>query len=592
MIGTESRAQSTVRTPAQELLAKRDAESLATLALWLTDDTPAGSRRSAAAAIAESPPVPPELVVPLATAIARAPDSELPDLMSAARWYGDRTLVGAVIDLVRRDSVTIRSMAMATLRTQTGDAVDTENPVDWIEWWNRSRSGTDGAWWRMIAMNRAMATRTTQMRQTSMESRLRRLFLDIQPRLTDEERSGFIADLMNAPDRADQSMGLELAERALLNARSLGPAEVKGAAHLLRNPNLDIRARAAALLDRSDPSTFRDEVRGALRTEADPEIAASLLRLVGRSGACEAELDVLRWLREGSGPAYAAALDSAAALLAAGCFTQPDDRDEIARHAVAIMLRPGLAQAGPSVARICALLNLTWALRQLLASPIEEVARIAAEALANDPSSTDMIVDAARSRPSLFSFAANALARSRANTEGMSILVSLPGDEAARIAGVATMARAMPTGELARSIELMKNPEMRVAAAEQGLLAYGPGGPEGASGIALRLALADALIELGRAPGALAVLESPALPPGEADARRCTVLVWLGRLDDAQKITDAGLSAWMAGLEKSAGLPHARDAARIIETLFAAELTDAQRARIQEIADPVISDSP
>jgi hypothetical protein len=170
----------------------------------------------------------------------------------------------------------------------------------------------------------------------------------------------------------------------------------------------------------------------------------------------------------------------------------------------------------------------------------------------------------------------------------MTTLMSLPADDESRIAGVATLARAMTCEELVRSLGSIRSAEARVAAAEQGLSAAA----DEPACDALRMGLADALIELGRAPAALAVLESPRVPPDLSAARRCMVLVWLGRLDEAQTVAGAGVDAWLAGLERSVGLPHAREAARLIEATFADELTPEQRARITEIADPVAVQGP
>lgn len=589
-VPAESTGQSLAET-ARTLLAQRDADALARLATGLADDHPPGFRVAIAQMLADVPPVPPEIAPALATAIQASSPADLPVLLSAARWTGDRAVVGAVVDLLRRESPALRAQAMSTLRTQTGDAVVTDDPAGWIDWWNRARTGTDGAWWRMIAINRAAANRAVASRLSATEQRMRRLFLEAQAKLSEEQRSAFVAELLASTDARDQAMGLDFAERALLNARTLGAAEVRGAATILQSPNVEVRGRAAALLDRTDPPSLGPEVRTALRAESVPEVAASLLRLIGRRGWCDAEQDVLRWLRKGPGPAYAAALDAGAALLENGCFKTLVDRDELSQHALATVLGPGLTLASPAVAKICAELEITWALRQLLASPVEEVARIAAEALTTDAASVDLIVAAARSREGLFGAAASTIAAHDATVEGMATLVSLPADDATQAAGVGLVARAMDPGDLLVALAAMPTPELRIASLEPVLAAIPLETPPNPVWTRLRMALADALIELARPEGALAAL-GPATEAARATASvRCMLLVWLGRLDEAVVIPDATVEDWMAGFERSHTSPHAAETARMMESTFAADLTPEMRSRIDALlADAAATD--
>jgi hypothetical protein len=570
----------------RELLARRDADALARLVTGLVEDSPVGMRVAIARSLSEAPPVPMELAPALASAVASASAEDLPAVLSAARWTGDRAVVGAVVELLRREGSGVRASAMATLRVQTGDAVTSDDPAAWTDWWNRARGGTDGAWWRMIATNQRVSNHALSTRLASLDQRLRRLFLEAQARLSEEQRAAFVSDLLGSPDPRDQALGLDFAERALLNARALGVSEVRGAATILSSENVELRGRAAALLDRSDPPSIGPEVRAALRAETTPEVAASLLRLVGRRGWCDAEQDVLRWLRRGPGPAYAAGLDAGAALLESGCFRTPEDRDELAQHAMAMVLSPGLAHASPAVARICGSLGVTWALRQLLASPIEEVARIAAESLTSDAGSVDLIVSAARTRATLFGAAALALSHHRPTVGGVATLVSLPAEEAALAQGIGTLARALAPEELVRALGTLESPDLRIAAIEPVLTAAPPEAPAAEVWTRLRVALADALIELGRPEAALTILESDAMPSDASASRRCMVLVWLGRLDDALTVPGAGVADWMAGLERSAQSPHAREAVRLMEDVFAGDITDEMRTRIASLLGP------
>lgn len=573
----------TLADTARTLLAQRDADALARLATGLADDHPPGFRVAIAQTLSDMPPVPPEIAPALATAIQASGPGDLPVLLSAARWTGDRAVVGAVVELLRRDSPALRASAMSTLRTQTGDAVVTEDPAGWIDWWNRARTGTDGAWWRMIAINRAAANRAVASRLSATEQRMRRLFLEAQAKLSEEQRSAFVAELLASTDARDQAMGLDFAERALLNARTLGAAEVRGAATILQSPNVEVRGRAAALLDRSDPPSLGPEVRTALRAESVPEVAAALLRLVGRRGWCDAEQDVLRWLRKGPGPAYAAALDAGAALLENGCFKTVVDRDELAQHALATVLGPGLTLASPAVARICAELEITWALRQLLASPVEEVARISAESLTTDAASTDLIVAAARSREGLFGAAAAAIAAHDPTAEGMATLVSLPADDAASAVGVGLVARAMNPSDLIGALSELPTPELRIAALEPALASIPGESPPDPVWTRLRMALADALIELARPEAALTALGTATNASAATESRRCMLLVWLGRLDEALVISSATVEDWMAGFERSHASPHAAVTARTMESTFAADLTPEMQERINAL---------
>lgn len=581
-----ARAQTATLAPARVeeargLLARLDAEALARLTSALADDQPEGARIATAAALAESPPVPAELCAALADAVLRAKPEDLAAVLGAARNTGDRVVVGAVIELLRRESPTVRASAMVTLRAMTGEAVTTDDPAGWFEWWNRSRSVTDGAWWRMIATNRGAMNRAMTARLGSAEQRLRRLFLEAQGRLTEEQRSAFVSELLSSSDARDQAMGLEFAERAILNARTLGASEVKGAATILQSPNVELRARAAALLDRMDPPGLGPEIRGALRSETSAEAASALLRLVGRRGWCDAEQDVLRWIRKGPGPAYGAALDAGAALLGNGCFRLDEDRDELTRHALAQVIGPaGLTSASPAVARICAASGNMWALRQLLASPIDEVARIAAESLAVDAESVDLIVSAASTRPALFGAAGVTLARHRPSVDGLAQLVSLPADESVRGSVVGAMARAMSPMEVVEGLSVLPSADLRVTAIESALTGMDPEEVGGAAWIRLRESLADALIESNRPEAALAALTVEGMPEAATASRRAMVLVWLGRLDEALNVPGSTVDDWMRGFERSYESQHAAETVRLMESVFAKTITPAIRARI------------
>jgi hypothetical protein len=273
-------------------------------------------------------------------------------------------------------------------------------------------------------------------------------------------------------------------------------------------------------------------------------------------------------------------LDAGAALLETGCFRTSEDRDELARHALAMVLSPGLSHASPAVARICGALGVTWALRQLVASPIEEVARIAAESLTSDAASVDLIVSAARSRSGLFGAASLALAHHRPTVVGMATLMALPAEDVSRMSGIGVVARAMAPEELVRALPALDAPEAQIAAIEPVLAAMGPEDSGNGAFSRLRVALADALIELGRPEAALGVLGAESLPSAETASRRCMVLVWLGRLDDAMAVADATVADWMAGFERSARSPHALETVRIMESVFADTLTPEMRERI------------
>lgn len=149
--------------------------------------------------------------------------------------------------------------------------------------------------------------------------------------------------------------------------------------------------------------------------------------------------------------------------------------------------------------------------------------------------------------------------------------------------GIGVMARAMAPEVLVVALGALDAPEARIAAIEPVLAALTPETAADPASVRLVLALADAMIELGRPEAALGVLSADSLPSEETASRRCMVLVWLGRLDDAMAVANATVEDWMAGFERSARSPHALDTVRIMESMFADALTPAMRDRIASL---------
>jgi hypothetical protein len=100
-------------------------------------------------------------------------------------------------------------------------------------------------------------------------------------------------------------------------------------------------------------------------------------------------------------------------------------------------------------------------------------------------------------------------------------------------------------------------------------------------------------VQLGRPAGALAALDalSPVLDRmdhQDQDDRRSMVLLWLNRIDEASRLAGS-LDAWLDGLERSIGLPHARAVLTALDARFGQNITGPESERLAALRAAVES---
>jgi hypothetical protein len=110
------------------------------------------------------------------------------------------------------------------------------------------------------------------------------------------------------------------------------------------------------------------------------------------------------------------------------------------------------------------------------------------------------------------------------------------------------------------------------------------------------LLLAETRKDLDQPSGAMAVLEALAasdepLEPVAFDERRIPLLVWLGRLDEAQKLS-AAPDVWLDGLERCVAEPHAREALALVEAKCGPQLSSTASERLAGLRQRILGRGP
>ncbi|MBL0926886.1 MAG: hypothetical protein IBJ11_04435 [Phycisphaerales bacterium] len=629
LVHPDSTAQ-TRREAAAELVAIADPPALDAIRAALLADRPAGVRTLAARAIAESPGPPPAVLArSLAQALERTPEGARAALLAALARFHTREAVAPVIAVLLEPAPAMMAMpafpgvparaidqaqALGTLQRQTGRTDLPADPQGLKAWWESARAMDEAAWTESVLAYSAERAGEAAARAEALARRTVELYRRLHAATPEEARSDLLAELIRDERPELKALGLDLAERALLNARTLSPAVAQAAAAHLSDGQPGLRARVASLLERMDAGAQAQDARAALATTDDPAVAAPLLRLLARHPVRASRAAVLRWLGS-SGEAFAAAVDAALALDRAGWFDDRAERD-LVRSRLAELPAELLTPAALSL-RVS--LGDTAAVRAMLRAPTPSLAAAAADALADDPGSVDTLIEAARAvavnggaaagagngaggsgggasggvgSAGLTAAAIRALARHRLTAQGFAAAAALPGPVTdARRDQMLRYAERLPVDQLLLVASAEADPAARDALLTPALT------PERLSGLTdsrndplrdLVVLAARTRLALRNPTGALAVLDGvpAAVSPGVFGPLKVTALVWLNRLDDAAAVGDQAktpASAWLDGLESAVELPHAGSAAARIAEKFGAGLTDGERERLDAL---------
>lgn len=521
-----------------------------------------------------------------------------------------REAVAALIDVAARSGdlaeAPTSDAAFDALIRLTGRAEFGTDLNRWRLWYGQVQWIPEAEWRRELA--ESLAARADQLaaqrRQAAdrLVEEVRRRYVTLE---SPGDRSLRLIELFVDPQPEVRRLGLELAQQEIANARQLEPGVGDSAVVLLEDPLPAIREQAAGLVNILVPASQSARVLEALRRETDPRVAALLLKAAVRWPARELTPVILNWLAAGpptAGPA-SEALDAAEK---AGWLSDPATREQ-----VLAVLRPWRqrdpATMPPNGLRLLYSLGATadrQSVLDLLREPDPAVRWAAATAVSAFPAALDDLVAAARSDSALFMLVARAISRSRPTAAGFRTLESLPAPDATqRREQLLALAERLSHGELFHAARLTRDLSLREAmltrllreplASQRDYIGGRTLKPDVVVGLLL---LAETREDLDQPSGAMAVLEALAasgepLEPVAFDERRIPLLVWLGRLDEAQKLS-AAPDVWLDGLERCVAEPHAREALALVEAKCGPQLSSTASERLAGLRQRILGRGP
>lgn len=491
-----------------------------------------------------------------------------------------------------------RDAAFAALARMTGRTDLGSDAAAWHAWFARMEFLDEGAWQRSLA--EGLAARADQLARAN-EQGMDRLVREKRDRfraIPPEDlagRSRYIAGLLSDPAGAVRTLGVELANDELANARTPGPVVSEAALAMLSDPEARFRRMGADLLEKLAPDGYGSRVNDALLRETDPAAAAALLGAAKRWPEQRIVPVVLRWLEDGPG-ARTAALSAIVKLDRAGLLTDEANIrramqavrglriDEMGASGVQLLARRGRAA------------DLEW-VSGLLKHEDIGIRMAAAEGLAGRAEGVDPLLRAASDDPSFFTAAAAALTQFRPTEEGLRTLLGLPAPSVdVRIERIRAMAAVLPPGVICdvgceeqdaatREVILARLSSAAQLWADQRPWVASARSPSWLRGV---LELAQTRLSLGRpaeALEALQPLDSLAMETSLTAPVRVTAMIWLNRLDEAAACPTSA-EVWVSALERVAGLPHAAAALARFDALYGAEDLDAGlSARVAKVRE-------
>jgi len=279
------------------------------------------------------------------------------------------------------------------------------------------------------------------------------LYRRLHIELDDAGRSGLIVELFHDPRVAVRRLGFELTDRDLSSNTVLSARVSEAAAGMLKDPNPEIRSKAARLITRLVPPDAMIVLTEALARETDPQAAEPMLVGIARWPSPEAVDPVLRWFLRDDG-AFTAASSAAWSIEQGGFWDSqvhhPQLLDRLRGVDSGMLHEAGMKM----LARIGDASDLRMLLSLVLGDD-QNQQQWAANALVETPRAVELLVQAAEENDRLFQAASDSLIRHRATPEGLRRLVSLPfGDEKARTDVLVKMGNEIENDRLAEAVRL------------------------------------------------------------------------------------------------------------------------------------------
>lgn len=240
----------------------------------------------------------PEVTLAIANRLSDAPYASLASTLDFCRSSGQRDVVRAVIAILSDpDAAAVHDHVMRTLGEQTGrDDLGTDQGA-WLAWWAEHEWIPEAEWLRRVASWQAERARRMAERTVAAEKSRADLFREVYSLTPADQRPVILIRLLE-DDAADvRRLGLELANRAVVNATPLPPEVTDTAATLLRDETPDIRASAARLLASAGLNGASADVSAALSRERDPRAAKSMIEALAFSAPSRGDLEAaILWI--------------------------------------------------------------------------------------------------------------------------------------------------------------------------------------------------------------------------------------------------------------------------------------------------------
>lgn len=471
-----------------------------------------------------------------------------------------------------------------TLVAQTGRADLGADPDAWRRWWAEIEWIPEAEWLRRVAGWQAERAGQLETRLTRADRRLADLARAQYSLTPDAERPAFLLTLIGDELGTLRGVGLDLATRAVLDARPLPDELFNAVAARLREDAAGNRARAARLIAAAGIDRFGSALSDAIELERDHAAAAAILDALaissppGPFSAASAS-----WLNHPpTAPSAARALLRA---IDTGAELDPETL-ELARGVIEPDAGVSLGSAGVALFGRLSSDESFLRLAPLLTHDDAGVRNAAGAALAGRAAGLPALLEACRAEPGFFLHAARAITAHNPTAAGWTDLSGIIGapDESLRLVIAAltdsealTAAQAEP--DPSRVLMLLDRPVFTEVAADA---ADAPSNPDTPTSLRVR-----ALFSLGRDTDAVAAAErwSPEVWRKEIGFDPAAA----GRLSmgeiDAAAARNPGAYEWIAALERTLRTDpdRCRSLVQTTKSSVGAEFSDAQRQRIDAI---------
>ena len=575
-----------IDTRMAELIRTGDASALAAV----LDSADQASLERAVAALVSAPTnglaADPLVVRSLAARLAEAKGGARVQILRALARTSRRDAVAAVIGALEQSNTWNDSDAVVrTLIAQTGRADLGADADAWRRWWAGIEWIPEAEWLRRVAAWQADRAGELDNRLSRSDRRLADLARSLYSLTPDADRPAFLLALLGDEMGVLRGVGLELATRAVLDARPLPDGLFELAAMILSNARAGNRARAARLIAAAGMDRFGARLAEAVERERDPDAAAAILDAL----AISAKPGPIARAAAGWLERAAVAPSAARALLRVidtGGSLDPETlelADTVLRPDAGVTLgASGVALFG-RIAADTDYLRLT----ELLTHDDAGIRNAAAASLSSRAIGIEPLLRAAALNHTYFMPAARAIAEFEPIASGWRRLSAMEGapDEALR-----AVIAAMPDAEIILAAESEQNPA-RILMLLEGLdVPAGDTNPAAAPTKPGRSAVlrVRAIFALGRDADPIADAERwPAnawrdeigFDPAAA-ARLCQ-----GRFEHPAE-RQPTVAEWLAALERTLRTQPAvcRTLMDFLRENGRVDLTDAQRERVDEIS--------